>query len=78
MKIRMLACYAAVLLAAVGFQGACGDTVMGTNCSVSCQDVDNTCVQKCTDDTCKTACATDFDHCKASCSSITVGPKDGG
>lgn len=75
MKKRTLACCAAVLLATVGFHGACDDTVTGTNCGVSCQDVDNTCVQKCTDDARKTPCATDFDHCKASCTSITVGPE---
>jgi hypothetical protein len=75
-----LAFCAAVLLAGAGFYGACNDTVMGTNCKVNCQDVDNTCVQKCTDDACKSACATDLDNCTASCASVTVSPppKDGG
>ncbi|HEY2900261.1 MAG TPA: hypothetical protein VGL59_06785 [Polyangia bacterium] len=70
----------AFLISVMGLSGACGDTITGTDCKVKCQDVDNTCVQKCTDDQCKTACATDLDHCSASCETITVSPppKDGG
>jgi hypothetical protein len=46
---------------------------------VRCQDADSTCVQKCTDDQCKTACQTDLDNCTASCGSVTVSPSpDGG
>lgn len=68
----------AILLASIGFYGGCGDTVAGSDCKVKCQDVDNTCVQKCSDDTCKTACSTDLDNCTASCGTITVTPPDGG
>ncbi len=70
----ILAFCAAVLMAGAGFIGACNDTVTATDCKVKCEDVDNTCVQKCTDDACKTVCATDLDNCKASCSSVTVSP----
>jgi hypothetical protein len=74
-KGTLAKCYcAAVLLAGAGFYGACDDTIMAKDCNVKCQDVDNTCVQKCTDDACKTVCATDLDNCKASCSSVTVSP----
>jgi hypothetical protein len=75
-----LAFCGALLLAGAGLYSACDDTIMGTDCKVKCQDIDNTCVQKCNDDQCKTACATDLDNCTASCSSVTVSPpaKDGG
>jgi hypothetical protein len=66
------------LLALGALAAACGDTVSGKDCKVSCQDVDNTCVQKCNDDACKTKCATDLDNCTASCSTVTVSPSDGG
>ncbi len=71
------ACCAAMLLGA-GFVGACNDTIMAKDCRVKCEDVDNTCVQKCNDDACKTACATDLDNCRASCSTVTISPPDGG
>ena len=63
---------AAMLIAGAGFYGACDDTIVGKDCSVKCEDADNICVQKCTDDACKTVCRTDLDNCKASCSSVTV------
>jgi len=78
MKKRALAYAAAVLLSAAVFHGACGDTVTAKNCKVNCQDVDNTCVKACTDDGCKTKCATDLDNCTASCGTVTVSPPDGG
>jgi hypothetical protein len=74
----MLTCCVAALLGAGAIYSACGDTVMGKDCSVNCQDVDTTCVQKCNDDACKTQCATDLDNCTASCKTITVSPPDGG
>ena len=67
----------AVLMAGIGL-GACNDTIMASDCKVKCEDADNTCVQKCTDDTCKTVCTTDLDNCRASCDSITATPPDGG
>ena len=82
MTKRMLAYCAGVLLAAgAGLYGACNDTITGENCKVKCQDVDNTCVQKCSDDQCKTVCSTDLDNCVASCGSVTATPPanpDGG
>jgi hypothetical protein len=78
MTKRTLACCGAVLLSLGALYSACGDTVTATNCKSSCQDVDTTCVQRCTDDACKTKCATDLDHCTASCSIVTVSPPDGG
>ncbi len=80
MTKRILAYCAAVLFSAAGLFVACSDTVTGTDCKVSCQDVDNTCVQKCSDDQCKTACKTDLDNCTASCGTVTVAPpkSDGG
>ena len=69
---------AAIFLASVGLSGACSDTVAASDCKVMCQDVDNTCVQKCSDDTCKTACSTDLDNCVASCGTIMVTAPDGG
>ena len=78
MSKAMLTYCGAVLLAAGTMYAACGDTVTGKDCMVNCQDVDNTCVQKCTDDACKTKCATDLDNCTASCKTIVVSPPDGG
>jgi len=69
---------AALLLGSAGLYGACDDTITGTNCSVKCEDADNTCVQRCTDDACKTVCKTDLDNCRASCDSVTAMPPDGG
>ena len=69
---------AALLLGATGLYGACNDTITGTDCKVKCDDADNVCVQKCTDDACKTVCKTDLDNCRASCDSITAMPPDGG
>jgi hypothetical protein len=60
------------------FSGACNDTIAANNCRVKCEDTDNICVQKCTDDMCKTVCKTDLDNCTASCDSITSTPPDGG
>ncbi len=78
MKKRTLSYCAAMLLSALGMFGGCNDTVNGSDCGVMCQDVDNTCVKKCEDDQCKTACKTDLDNCTASCRNITVSPPDGG
>ena len=58
--------------------GACNDTIALNDCRVKCEDADNVCVQKCTDDQCKTVCKTDLDNCTASCDSITSTPPDGG
>ena len=69
---------AAALLTSVGLYGACDDTITATDCRVKCEDADNTCVQRCTDDQCKTVCKTDLDNCVASCGSVTVTPPDGG
>ena len=77
MTKRSLAYGFAVLMSAALYTG-CNDTVTAKNCSANCQDVDNTCLQKCTDDACKTQCKTDLDNCTASCDTITVSPKDGG
>ncbi|HVZ73987.1 MAG TPA: hypothetical protein VHJ20_16520 [Polyangia bacterium] len=60
------------------FANACGDTVTAKDCHASCQDVDTTCVKACSDDACKTKCASDLDNCSASCSTVTVSPPDGG
>ena len=58
---------------------ACGNTtVQGKDCTVSCRDVDTTCIKACTDDACRTKCASDFDDCSASCSTVTVTQSDGG
>jgi hypothetical protein len=81
MSKKTLACCAGLLMAGAAFYGACNDTIMGKDCKIKCQDVDNTCVQKCTDDQCKTVCATDLDNCTASCDSVTASPPpnpDGG
>ena len=82
MTKRMLACCAGLLMAgAAGLYAGCNDTITGENCKVKCQDVDNTCVQRCTDDQCKTICSTDLDNCVASCGSVTASPPanpDGG
>jgi predicted small secreted protein len=78
MTKRTLAYCLAVLMSA-GLFTACNDTVTAKDCSANCQDIDNSCVQKCNDDnTCKTKCKTDLDNCTASCGSITVSPPDGG
>ena len=81
MTKRTLAWCGALLIAGAGLSGACNDTVMAKDCKVTCQDVDNTCVQKCNDDQCKTVCATDLDNCVASCGTVTASPpsnSDGG
>jgi hypothetical protein len=80
MRNRTLALCAGVVLSAVGLFGGCNDTVAGKDCKVQCQDVDNTCVQKCNDDQCRTTCKTDLDNCTASCGSVTATPpqQDGG
>ena len=78
MTKRTLLFCAAVLFSGAGLYGACDDTLTGTNCAVTCEDVDRTCVSKCNDDTCKTACTTDLDNCKASCGMVTATPPDGG
>jgi len=78
MKKRTLAYCAAALMSA-GLFTACNDTVTAKDCSANCQDVDNTCVKKCSDDQCRSQCTTDLDNCTASCGTITVSPgKDGG
>ena len=74
MTKRTIAYCAGMLLSIAGLAGGCGDTVMAKNCSLNCQDVDNACVQKCTDDQCRTACKTDLDNCTASCGNITIAP----
>jgi hypothetical protein len=74
---RTLAYCFAVLMSA-GLYGGCNETVTAMDCGAQCQDVDNDCVKKCNDDQCRTQCQTDLDNCSASCSTITVGPKDGG
>ena len=72
-------CAAGLLSIAAGLYGGCGDTITGQDCTVKCQDVDNTCVQKCTDDQCRTTCKTDLDNCVASCGTVVVSPHpDGG
>jgi hypothetical protein len=78
MSKRTLTYCAAFLMAGAGLFAACNDTVAAKDCKVSCQDVDNTCVQKCNDDQCKTVCATDLDNCTASCGTVTASPSDGG
>jgi hypothetical protein len=70
--------YCAAALLSAGFYTACNDTITGKDCSVNCQDVDNSCLQKCSDDQCRTACKTDLDNCTGSCGTITVSPPDGG
>jgi hypothetical protein len=77
MTKRALAYGVAVFMSA-GLYSACGENVTATDCSANCQDVDNSCVKKCSDDQCRTQCQTDLDNCSASCGTITVGPKDGG
>jgi hypothetical protein len=74
----MFAFCAAILLSASALYSACDDTVMANSCTTSCQDTDTVCIQACTDDTCKSKCATDLDNCKTTCTSITVTPADGG
>jgi len=74
MNNKTLSLCAGMSLSVVGLLGACDDTVTGKDCQVQCQDVDNTCVQKCNDDQCRTACKTDLDNCTASCGSVTVSP----
>jgi hypothetical protein len=80
MTKRTFAYFAAVLLSAGLYAAGCNDTITAKDCGGSCQDVDNTCVQKCSDDQCKTQCKTDLDNCTGSCASITVTPpgQDGG
>jgi len=64
---------AAVLFSVAGLLEACtGTNVTGKDCKVTCEDVDNTCVQKCNDDQCRTACKTDLDNCTASCGTVTT------
>jgi len=78
MSKTMLTHCAVVLLSAAGLYSGCNDTVALKDCRLKCQDVDNTCVQKCTDDACKTTCKTDLDNCAASCDAVMVTPPDGG
>ena len=79
MTKRMLGFMAGVVLASTGFlYGACGTTIAGSDCKVKCDDADNTCVQKCTDDTCRTTCRTDLDRCVATCDMVVVTTPDGG
>ena len=72
--------YGALLFLSAAMYGACNDTVTAKDCNVNCQDIDNTCLQKCNDDNCRTVCKTDLDNCTASCGTITVSPpaQDGG
>ncbi|HMF40337.1 MAG TPA: hypothetical protein VKQ32_06575 [Polyangia bacterium] len=75
MTKRTLAYCAAVLMAGAGLYGACNDTITGQDCKVKCQDIDNTCVQKCNSDMqCRTVCSTDLDNCVASCGTVTATP----
>jgi hypothetical protein len=69
-----------IMLAAIGFAyEACGSSVSAKDCSVSCENVRNTCTQKCNDDMCRTQCTTQFDDCSASCKSVmTTTPADAG
>ena len=79
MTKRMFAYVAAVILSGgIGLYSGCGTTVAGNDCKVHCSDADNVCIQKCTDDTCRTACKTDLDNCSASCDSVVVTTPDGG
>ena len=73
MKKTILGYCAAVFMSAALYMG-CNDTVSGKDCMASCQDVDNTCVKKCTDDQCKMQCQTDLDNCSISCENVTVSP----
>ena len=80
MAKRTLAYCLAVLMSAALYT-ACGDSIKATDCSTNCQDVDNSCVQKCNDDQCRSACTTDLDNCNTSCGSVTISPPahgDGG
>jgi len=80
MTKRALLFCAALLGAGAGLYGACEDNRVSSNCQVKCDDADNTCLQKCTDDACRTVCRTDLDTCTASCESVTAMPisNDGG
>jgi hypothetical protein len=80
MNKRAFAYCAAVFLSAGLYAAGCNDTITAKNCSGSCQDIDNTCLQKCNDDQCRTLCKTDLDNCTVSCGTITVSPsnQDGG
>jgi hypothetical protein len=52
-------------------------TATGEDCSVHCQNVENDCMKKCNDDTCKSQCKTDFNNCGLSCEMVQVST-DGG
>jgi hypothetical protein len=74
---QSVACAFAMLLGGALLHSACD--VTGSNCKIKCEDVHNTCSQKCKDEACKTKCTTDLDDCTASCSSVSTAPKpDGG
>ncbi len=80
MATKRALAYCFAVLMSIGLYTACNDTVTAQDCSASCQSLDSSCVQKCSDDKCKTQCKADLDNCTASCGSITVSPpsKDGG
>jgi hypothetical protein len=64
------------LVATSAFGGCGADEVIAKDCSVQCDEAHNTCVKKCTEQTCTTKCTTDLDDCKAKCGKVVV--KDGG
>lgn len=47
------------------FLAACGGG--GSNCRIQCDNVRNTCTERCTDDTCRTTCSQELDQCRVSC-----------
>ena len=73
-KAILLAVFLSCPLAACTANVDAGHT--NTSCEQSCQDVDATCVAKCTDDGCKATCSIDLDKCKTSCTTTTT--TDGG
>lgn len=56
----------------LSFFGCGSENVSANNCSVQCEKVQQDCTTKCTDDTCRKSCTTQFDDCSVSCDSVAT------
>jgi hypothetical protein len=53
--------------------GACGASkITAKDCGAKCDETRVSCVEKCTDDACRTRCNGDGDDCKAHCDEIVI------
>lgn len=64
---RLFAYAGAGVAVVLAILSGCGSTSGSVDCKGQCGDIETECVQKCSDDQCKSKCTTDFDNCSASC-----------